>query len=499
MAGKLARPGLAALVFALCFAGFGPARADDDVVAAPPSTVAEMEPNDNPSTNNVAGGNTDFTGNVAVTDSGFQAEPGDDFEDWVSVTITQASTLSATLEVNQADIDMLICRRDGPYTVEGSLAHSLGEGSVDESFTVALQPGTYVIGISAYDPHGPYSTTNYTLSLRGGITTTPGRGDLSVSVTDSPDPAPSGTVVKYIIEVRNAGPDAVSAVVTGSTPDHTTFSFANFPSDGGYSGPSPLETGAFSLYMGNVPVGTSKAGIIYLNANADEGATLTFPVQVSTSSEDPVTTNNAAQSTTTIISSRVAELTWPVPTTANTGPPSLEASLLPPGTPALVDDLATNAPAPNGVTGYKVYRSTQANVQPTPNNIFGSYPPNQTSARVPVGSGKTYFTVTACYGETETEKSNEADVELNGPTITGLTVKGSKLTATGSGFQGPVKVFVDGIEFATAPKIKKGKKVVAKGALANGQTLAQAMSAGVAVRVAIQNADGGMTQLTLAP
>jgi hypothetical protein len=498
MAGILARPGLAALVFALCTAGFGPVRADDDV-AAPPSAVAEMEPNDNPSTNNVVGGNTDFTGNAAVTDSGFQDEPGDDFEDWVSITITQASTLSATLEVNQADIDMLICRRDGPYTVEGSLAHSLGEGTVDESFTVALQPGTYVIGISAYDPHGPYPTTSYTLSLRGGVTTTPGRGDLSVTVTDSPDPAPSGTVVKFVVEVRNAGPDVVSAVVSGSTPEHTTFSDVVHPTDGSFSGPAPLQTGAFSMAMGNVPVGVSKAGLVFLNVNAAQGATLTFQVQVSTSSEDPVTTNNAAQSTTTIVASRVAEVAWPVPTTANTGPPSLEASLLPPGTPALTEELSAEAPAPNGVTGYKVYRSTQPNVQPSPNNIFGTVPPNQTSVRVPVGSGKTYFTVTACYGSTETEKSNEANVELNGPTITNLTVKGSKLTAAGTGFQGPVKVYVDGIEFAAAPKLKKNKKVVAKGALANGQTLAQVMSAAASVRIAIQNADGGMTQLTVTP
>jgi hypothetical protein len=497
------RPGLIiALLFVIAFTCPIPdhrVRADG-VAEAPVDTVAEAEPNDTPSTPNVVGGNVDFTGNAAASDTGYQPDSNDDFEDWVSLTITQTSTLTATLEVNQADMDMMICRENGPFTIDGSLAHSDGPDFVDEHFSVALQPGVYKIGITAYDPHAPFETTAYTLSLRGGVTTQPGQGDLSVGVTGSPNPAPAGTVVKFIIEARNAGPDPVTATVTAPMPEHTTFSNAEVLGGGSYTTPGPLQHGTVVMTLPDVPVNGSKAGLLFLNLSAEASGAVTLTVSVTTTATDPNSSNNSASSTIVIVPGRIAELTWPAPTVEGEGPPSLTATLRAPGSAPTADELSAEAPAPSAVTGYKVYRSSQPNVQPTQNNIFGSFPPNTTSAGVPVGTGKTYFTVTACYGSTETAKSNEADVELSGPTITNLTVKGSKVTAVGSGFVGPVKVYVNGVEFAAAPKLKKqNTKLVAKGALANGQTLPQVMAAGAAFRIAIENADKGMTQFTVAP
>jgi hypothetical protein len=497
------RLGLAgALSFALCLVGFsptGPAHADFGS-AAPVDTIQETEPNDTPSTNNVVTGNCDFVGSAATGDPGFQNGEPDDIEDWVTITITEASTLTANLEVNDADLDILITHRNGPYTFHDALTHSGASGPVDEHFSIALQPGTYVIGISAYDPEGPYETTEYTLSLRGGVTTQPGRGDLSISIADSPDPAPAGTVVKYVVTATNDGPDAVPATMTAVTPANTTFSHVDLVQGGTVTAPEPLHEGTIVVSLGDVPVDGSKTAFVYLNANLDAGMRLTFRATVGSTSEDPNTANNSAEVETTIVESRVAELSWNEPAGDGAPPTGLTAALAAPGTEIVAAEQSEAAPAPgSAVTGYKVYRSNQPNVQRSPNNIFGMFPPNQTNARVPVGSGRTYFVVTACYGDQESGPSNEADVELAGPTITTIKVKGARLTATGTGFAGPVAVYVDGSAFVAPPKLKKRKKVIAKGTLANGQTLEQVMSAGAPVRIAFQNADGGMTQLLVTP
>ena len=48
--------------------------------------------------------------------------------------------------------------------------------------------------------------------------------DLSVSISDSPDPVATGATLTYSIRVRNTGPDpATNAVLTDSIPSGVTF------------------------------------------------------------------------------------------------------------------------------------------------------------------------------------------------------------------------------------------------------------------------------------
>jgi len=75
-----------------------------------------------------------------------------------------------------------------------------------------------------------------------------------------------------------------------------------------------------------------------------------------------------------------------------------------------------------------------------------------------------------------------------------INFKKGRVTVKGKGFDDSVLVFVDGIPFASAAKVKSGKKVVQKGALANGFTLKEYVPSGATVQVYVRNDGGGTAQ-----
>ncbi len=136
------------------------------------------------------------------------------------------------------------------------------------------------------------------------------------------------------------------------------------------------------------------------------------------------------------------------------------------------------------LSGYKVYVSSQPNVQPVPANLFTTTPPTQTDADVSGAPAGSYFVVTAVFDDgAESEPSNEVGGVL--PTITSVTVSTKKITAVGSGFSPGETVLFGGVPFASAAKLKKNNtKLVQKGATAIGQTatqLLQSLEAGSSV------------------
>lgn len=146
------------------------------------------------------------------------------------------------------------------------------------------------------------------------------------------------------------------------------------------------------------------------------------------------------------------------------------------------------------VTGYKVYRSNQPNVAPSPENFYASVPPSQTSTTAPVGSSGSFFVVTACYSDGESAPSNEAGAGLPGATLSKVAVKATKIVAKGEGFTDVVDVFVDGVRFQSAATVKNGKKVTQKGRLATGETIAQYFIPGRMVEISFVNSDGSISR-----
>jgi hypothetical protein len=143
-------------------------------------------------------------------------------------------------------------------------------------------------------------------------------------------------------------------------------------------------------------------------------------------------------------------------------------------------------------TGYNVYRSKTPGVQTTPENLFASVPPTQTSVPAPDGSSGSFFVVTATYSSGESGPSNEVSGGVPAATLGPVKVKPAKIVATGSGFSPTVQVFVDGIPFVSAAKVKGGTKVTQKGNLITGQSLAQYLTSGKTVAITFRNENGGI-------
>ncbi len=143
--------------------------------------------------------------------------------------------------------------------------------------------------------------------------------------------------------------------------------------------------------------------------------------------------------------------------------------------------------------GFKVYTSTQPNVQTTPANLFASLAPDVGNVDVSGTPDGSFFVVTAVSDSGESGPSNEVGGVL--PTVTKLKVSASKITGQGTGFAPGVRVYFGGLPFTTAPKLKKANtKVVQGGALITGQSVgsysSQSLSSGAKVLVYFVNPNG---------
>ena len=146
-----------------------------------------------------------------------------------------------------------------------------------------------------------------------------------------------------------------------------------------------------------------------------------------------------------------------------------------------------------GVKGYNVYSSSTSPVMATPENLFTSVPPNQTSVGVPTASGGSFFVVTATYDDGESPPSNEASADVPAATLSSLKVTSTKIVGKGASFSSTVQVFLDGIPFTSPAKVKGTTKVTQKGTLVTGQTVgAYLASKGGVALVQFRNSNGGI-------
>jgi hypothetical protein len=191
----------------------------------------------------------------------------------------------------------------------------------------------------------------------------------------------------------------------------------------------------------------------------------------------------------------VAELSFDPPAGQTLDPPqNLSANIISVGGSHGLERTAVQPPP--GVVGYNVYRSTSPHPQATPANLLATLPPTQTTLQTDLPSSGAFFVVTADYGDDgESAPSNEAGAGQPGADVASVTVKGSKINATGTGFTDTVLVFVDGIPLSTRAKVKKQNTLVKQGGrLLTGESIAEYFTTGKAVELVFLNNDGGLTR-----
>ena len=124
---------------------------------------------------------------------------------------------------------------------------------------------------------------------------TPSVADVSLAMTDSPDPAQTNQHVTYTYAVVNNGPAAASSVaVSAPVPNGATFVAA----DGGVTPSGNVVTFVLGTLAAGAPANLT------MTVRYSVPGTATASATVSSAAIDPATPNNSAATTTTILSSR---------------------------------------------------------------------------------------------------------------------------------------------------------------------------------------------------
>jgi uncharacterized repeat protein (TIGR01451 family) len=147
------------------------------------------------------------------------------------------------------------------------------------------------------------STTTDPVAGNNSATTTTAviaQADLSITLTDSPDPVIAGTNLTYVATLSNAGPsDAQAATITLPLPAGTSFVSAAPSAGGSCNAASPV---VCSWAGGTAPGTTRTATIVVLVApSVLDGTVLSATATASSTTTDPNPANNTATTTTTVI------------------------------------------------------------------------------------------------------------------------------------------------------------------------------------------------------
>jgi uncharacterized repeat protein (TIGR01451 family) len=158
---------------------------------------------------------------------------------------------------------------------------------------VANLSATATAGSTTTDPNTGNNTATATTVVEV-------RADLSVTLTDAPDPVIAGTQLTYTSVVANAGPsDATGVTLTLPTPANTSFVSGTVSGGGSCAGGASV----VCTVTGSMLPGTSRTvTIVMLVApSAPEGSTISATITATATSPDPVPGNNSASTTTAVI------------------------------------------------------------------------------------------------------------------------------------------------------------------------------------------------------
>jgi hypothetical protein len=162
--------------------------------------------------------------------------------------------------------------------------------------------------------------------------------DVSITLSDTPDPVSPGATLSYTIAVANAGPDAANdASFSLPLPANTTFASIGVPGGWTCTTPAVGANGAVSCSIGALANASSASFDLVANVTvAASATTLSATATASTTSTDAAQSNNSA--TTTTLVNGIADLSIAL----------------------------TDAPDPVSVGGDLTYTITVANAGPNP-------------------------------------------------------------------------------------------------------------------------------------
>jgi uncharacterized protein len=127
--------------------------------------------------------------------------------------------------------------------------------------------------------------------------------DLSVTLTDAPDPVAPGATLTYTITAGNAGPsNAAAAVLTTDLPTGTTFVSLTAPAGWSCTTPAVGAGGAASCSNASMSVGSAVFTLAVTVPAASAGGMISHTVGISSTTGDPDTANNSDTEQTTVTS-----------------------------------------------------------------------------------------------------------------------------------------------------------------------------------------------------
>ena len=191
--------------------------------------------------------------------------------------------------------DVTIDWGDGTPTTSGTL--------VIDSCEVGVSMDGHIVGAHTYATSGEYTVTVTLLGFQGtGMASVrDALADLGITMA-APSTAKSGSVLVYVINVSNAGPDvATNVTMTDQLPYGTSFE-AVTATGWACNTPAPgARGGAITCAAGSLPNGGVAASSIAvkIRARANRGV-VTNAATVTSDTLDPVTSDNTASATTSI-------------------------------------------------------------------------------------------------------------------------------------------------------------------------------------------------------
>ncbi len=226
------------------------------------------------------------------------------------------------------------------------------DGSGNASFSVTLaKPSSVGDIVSATATTSPTASGN-TSEFAQDVTITQGKvSDLSVTLTDNPDPATTDNTVTYTATVLNSGSsDATNVQFNQTLPGGLFPDLVNDPTSLTSSqGTVLISNGAIVGNLGTIPVGQSVT--VTLKVTPTTAGTISTTASVQGDHIDINTTNNSAtQSTTVFIPSDLAVTITPVSNPAIEGQKTAFVALITNNGPGLATGVTFDAPLPANTT-----------------------------------------------------------------------------------------------------------------------------------------------------
>ncbi|MEO5914482.1 MAG: Ig-like domain-containing protein [Luteolibacter sp.] len=318
---------------------------------------------------------------ITKTDGVVSATPGG------SVTYTITASNAGPSNVTAATVaDSLPASITGAtwtgVGASGGTGPANGSGNINATNLSLPAGGSFTFTVTA--PIAPAATgtlsNTATVSAPAGVTDpTPGNNsatdsdtlapsaDVSVTVTDSPDPVVAGNNLTYTVTVANSGPSFAASVSLNDTlPAGATF--VSLTSPGGWSSTTPAVGGTGTVSSTNAslaPGSVSFTLVVKVGSGVAPGTVISDTATVSSVSIDPTPGNNSSTATTTVSAqadlsiTKTDGVTAATPgtsvtytiTAANAGPSDVIGATVADTFPAVVSGATWTGAGAGGATG----------------------------------------------------------------------------------------------------------------------------------------------------